>query len=107
MKTTKELLTDLDVIHENLLHAVEDADNLILKGKIRGIRKQLFNLIKHLDNEIKNSPPDLQQHKKIANNLNQATYYKPNKKKKVHLKPQGRNAHLVSNAHTKEGKFKY
>lgn len=107
MKKTRDLLADLDMIHENLLHAVEDADNPILKGKIKGISKQLSNLINHLDNLIQNPPPDLKQHKKITNNPSQPGYYKPNTKKKVHYKSQGRNARIISNTHTKEGKFKF
>jgi hypothetical protein len=106
MKKTKDLLVDLDMIYDNLLLAEEDADNPILKSKIKGISKQLFNLINHLDDLIQNPPPDLQQHKKMDNNSPQADYYNPNKKKKVHYKSQGRNARIVSKTHTKEGKLK-
>jgi hypothetical protein len=45
----KDLLSDLDIIHENLVCAEVDADNPILRSKIKGISKQLFNLINHLD----------------------------------------------------------
>lgn len=107
MKNTKDLLADLNVIHESLLQAVEDADNPILKGKINGINKQLSNLIYHLDDLIQNPPPDLQQHKKVVNNPSEKSYYNPHKKKKVHYKPQGRNTKRVSSAHTPEGKLKY
>ena len=77
------------------MHAVEDADNPILKGKIKGVSQQLFNLITHLEELIQNPPPDLQQHKKIADTPTEVGYYNPNKKKKMHYKSQGRNARLV------------
>ncbi|UYZ21742.1 hypothetical protein [Mesobacillus jeotgali] len=110
MKKTKDLIVDLDMIHESLLNAKEDADNPILKGKIGNISNQLSNLIKHLDNQIKNPPPKLQKSNRNRHNnpiLQQPGYYTPGKKKKVHFPSQGRNATRISSAHTIEGKFKY
>lgn len=108
MKKTKDLLVDLDMIYDNLLQAMENADNPLLKSKIGNISNELSNLIDHLDDLIKNPPPHLQQQKRNNTHLTQPSgYYDPNKKTKVDYAHQGRNGKRTSSMHNAQGGFKH
>lgn len=111
MKDIKDVIIELDMIHDNLHFAMEGLNNNAIKSKIGNIKKQVSVLMDEIE-DIINAPQNSNKQNSVVHHTHKQKgkkHFKGNviKENQIHYAHQGRNAIRNWSTHNAQGKFKY
>lgn len=106
-ETDTDIISDLDMIHEDLIYAMENAKNPKNKTRIKQIKGLVLSLMNDIEHANREQQKQITQVKpKNSNKVRHAPLKNPIKKQKtIHYGSPGRNAIRVNRCFNEAGVF--